>query len=330
MTSGRIWRTATVRRKAELTGRKVGQRDIHGWLAVDKPEAMTSADVVAVAKRTLKARKVGHAGTLDRPATGVLALAFGEATKTIPHVMDSLKIYKFLVRFGQATTTDDATGDVVAESEQIPAQEDVLNALHRFRGNIKQRPPDYSAVKVSGRRASSIAASGEAVELAPRSLRVDRLELVRFIDDLHAEFELHCGKGGYVRSIARDLGEVLGCLAHVRALRRLATGPFQIENCSTLAQINNLGPDAEPERFLLPLEFGLSSFDELKCTEIEAARIRNGMTCRFDPLPNERSSPRVVWVSCSGRAVATGELKDGLFHPRRVFRVETVAGGHAD
>ena len=202
----------TARRKADLARRKAASRDIHGWLAIDKPEGMTSADVVAAVKRSLRAGKVGHAGTLDRPATGVLALAFGEATKTIPHVMDSRKTYRFTVRFGQSTATDDATGEPVAESELRPSREDILGALHRFRGDIMQRPPDYSAVKIAGRRASSLAAAGEAAELASRPLRVHRLELVRTIDDSHAELELECGKGGYVRSIARDLGEVLGCL----------------------------------------------------------------------------------------------------------------------
>ena len=299
-----------------MARRKSASRDIHGWLAIDKPEGMTSADVVAVVKRLFCAAKVGHAGTLDRPATGVLALAFGEATKTIPHVMDSRKTYRFTVRFGQATTTDDATGEPVAESDLRPSREDILGALPRFRGDILQRPPDYSAVKVAGRRASSLAAAGEAAELASRSLRVYRLELLRIIDDGHAELELQCGKGGYVRSIARDLGETLGCLAHARTLRRLAAGPFSINGCLTLDEITRLGPDAEPERILFPLELGLSGLPEIGGTAMEAVRIRNGMQCRF----NCETDSRTVWVSCEGRAVATGELRNGVFRPRRVFR----------
>lgn len=299
-----------------MARRKPASRDIHGWLAIDKPEAMTSADVVAVVKRSLRARKVGHAGTLDRPATGVLALAFGEATKTIPHVMDSRKTYRFTVRFGQATTTDDATGQPVAESDLLPSREDILGALPRFRGEIMQRPPDYSAVKIAGRRASSLAAAGAAAELASRPLRVHRLELVRTIDERHAELELQCGKGGYVRSIARDLGEALGCLAHVRTLRRFAAGPFTIDGCSALDEITRLGPDAEPGCLLLPLEFGLSGLPQIRCSGTEAARIRNGMPCRF----NCAADSRTVWVSCGDRAVAMGELRNGVFRPRRVFR----------
>ena len=305
-----------------MARRKAASRDIHGWLAIDKPEGMTSADVVAVVKRSLRAGKVGHAGTLDRPATGVLALAFGEATKTIPIVMDSRKTYRFTVRFGQATTTDDATGEPVAESALRPTREEILGALPRFRGDIMQRPPDYSAVKIAGRRAASLAAAGKAAELASRPLKVHRLELVRIIDDGHAELELHCGKGGYVRSIARDLGEALGCLAHVRTLRRLAAGPFNIDGCSPLDEITRLEPDAEPARLLLPLEFGLSGLPEIRGSGNEAARIRHGMPCRF----NSATDSRTVWVSCAGRAVAMGEVRNGVFLPRRVFRDESGEG----
>ena len=305
-----------------MARRKAASRDIHGWLAIDKPEGMTSADVVAVVKRSLRAGKVGHAGTLDRPATGVLALAFGEATKTIPHVMESRKTYRFTVRFGQATTTDDATGETVAESDLLPSREEILGTLPRFRGDIMQRPPDYSAVKIAGRRASSLAAAGEAAELASRPLRVHRLELVRIIDDRHAEFELQCGKGGYVRSIARDLGEVLSCLAHVRTLRRLATGPFTIDGCSALDEITRPGTGTEPGRLLLPLEFGLSGLPEIRGSGTDAARIRNGMSCRF----NFAADSGMAWVSCEGRAVAMGELRNGVFHPQRVFRDDSGDG----
>ena len=300
-------------------------RDVNGWLGIDKQEGMTSADVVAELKRVLMARKVGHAGTLDRPATGVLALAFGEATKTIPHVMDSRKEYRFLVRFGQATTTDDATGDIVSESDRRPNVEDIQGVLHRFRGDILQRPPSYSAVKVSGKRAAALASTGVATELKLRPLKVYKLELVRMEDEQTAEFEFHCGKGGYVRSIARDLGTELGCFAHVRSLRRLAAGPFRIEDCIALAGIREMDPQDLLEHSLLPIEFGLSSLLKLNCTETEASRIRNGIACRLNSGPCTPKTGSTVWVACSGRAVAMGEYRNEVFYPKRVLKAGSVS-----
>ena len=311
-------------RTADLARKTAATRDVNGWLGIDKPEGMTSADVVAGLKRLLMARKVGHAGTLDRPATGVLALAFGEATKTIPHVMDSRKEYSFLVRFGQATTTDDATGDVVAESDQRPAAQDIRDVLHRFRGDILQRPPSYSAVKVSGKRAAALASSGVVTELKPRPLKVYKLELVGMVDEQTAEFEFHCGKGGYVRSIARDLGSELGCPAHVRSLRRLAAGPFRIEDCIALARIRELDPQDLLEHSLLPIEFGLSSLSKLNCTETEASRIRKGIACRLEPGPCSPKAGSTVWVACSGWAIAMGEYRNEVFYPKRVFKAVSV------
>ena len=298
--------TPPVPRTADLTRGKAAMQDVNGWLGIDKPEGMTSADVVAELKRVLMARKVGHAGTLDRPATGVLALAFGEATKTIPHVMDSRKEYRFLVRFGQATTTDDATGDVVAESDQRPAAQDIREALHRFRGDILQRPPSFSAVKVSGKRAAALASSGVVTELKLRPLKVYKLELVGMVDEQTAEFEFHCGKGGYVRSIARDLGSELGCPAHVRSLRRLATGPFRIETCVTIDKVREMATNVLVERALMPLEFGLSSLEQLACSEAESLRIRNGGACRLESADESVSANSTVWVSYLDKAVATG------------------------
>ena len=294
---------------------------IDGWLSIDKDPGVGSADVVAAVKRLLQARKAGHAGTLDRPATGVLVVALGEATKAIPAVMGASKTYRFMVRFGQATTTDDATGEIVAETDLRPEPEEIDATLDRFRGRIMQRPPFYSAVKIGGKRASSLAAAGELPPLAERPLAVHRLELVARTDRHLAEFEMECGKGGYVRSIARDLGEALGCKAHVAWLRRTSTGPFIASESLGLEDLKVMQHE-ERLRRLHPLEFGLGMLPRIDCTPDEAATIRNGGKI-VTPLSTGSEDPSErAWVACQGKAVALGEDSDGRFQPRRVF-VET-------
>ena len=294
---------------------------VDGWLGIDKDPGVGSADVVAAVRRLLQARKAGHAGTLDRPATGVLAVALGEATKAIPAVMCASKTYRFMVRFGQATTTDDATGEIVAETDFRPETEEIEATLDGFRGRIMQRPPNYSAVKIAGKRASSLAAAGELPPLAERPLAVHRLELVARTDRHLAEFEMECGKGGYVRSIARDLGEALGCKAHVAWLRRTSTGPFIASESLSLEDLKLMQYEARLRR-LHPLEFGLGVLPRIDCTPDEAAAIRNGGRIAAT-MPTGSEDPRKrMWVACQGKAVAMGEISDGRFQPRRVF-VET-------
>ena len=295
-----------------------GGLEISGWLAVDKPAGMTSAQAVAIARRQLSANKAGHAGTLDKPATGLLAIAFGEATKTVPFVMGSKKTYIFTVKFGAATTTDDATGEIVGASESRPSDTEISRALARFRGDIRQVPPQYSAVKIAGRRAAARAASGERTELASRALTVHRLELKDRPDLDLAEFEMVCGKGGYVRSVARDLCEHLGCLGHVLALRRTASGPFSIADCVTLDRGGESALPVDLRQHLKPLETGLCGMPQFECGEAAAAHIRNGNAVaagRWAPL-----GETTVWASCRGRAVAVGALSEGMFRPKRVFR----------
>ena len=203
-----------------MARRKKG-RALSGWLIVDKPLGITSSAVVNKAKWAFDAQKAGHAGTLDPEATGVLAIAFGEATKTVPYVTDSMKAYRFTVRLGQATNTDDGEGEVIRESDLRPSADEIRASLPEFSGDIMQVPPQYSAVKVDGERAYKRARDGEEMELAARPLFVESLELVEMPDADHAVFEMICGKGGYVRSIARDLGQALGCFGHVVQLRRV-------------------------------------------------------------------------------------------------------------
>jgi tRNA pseudouridine55 synthase len=208
-----------------MARRRTG-RDISGWLVVDKPAGITSTAVVNKVKWALQAQKAGHAGTLDPAATGVLAVALGEATKTVPYITDAQKCYRFRVRFGAATTTDDAEGTVIATSDLRPTDAEIAAALPAFRGEIAQVPPQFSAVKIDGERAYDLAREGEVMDIAARPLWVESLEMTGRPDADHADFEMVCGKGGYVRAIARDLGAALGCCGHVAWLRRTWSGPF--------------------------------------------------------------------------------------------------------
>ena len=292
-------------------------RAISGWLVVDKPAGITSTTVVNKVKWAMDAQKAGHAGTLDPAATGVLAIALGEATKTVPYVTDALKCYRFVVRFGAATTTDDAEGEVIETADPRPSDAQLEAALAAFRGDIQQVPPQFSAVKVDGERAYALAREGEAMDLAARDLWVERLTLLARPDADHVELEMVCGKGGYVRSIARDLGRALGCLGHVQWLRREWSGPFTAAEGISLAEIDRLAKTAELDAWLKPLELGLADLPELPCTPEGAARLRNGNPGMV--LTSSVGFGDEAWASYQGRAVAVGIYKSGELHPSRVF-----------
>ena len=291
-------------------------RPVSGWLVVDKPAGVTSTAVVGKVRWALDAQKAGHAGTLDPDATGVLAVALGEATKTVPYVTDALKCYRFVVRFGAATATDDASGTVLATSELRPTDAQIETALAGFRGDIQQVPPQFSAVKVEGERAYDLARDGVEMDLAARPLYVDRLELIARPDAHHAELEMVCGKGGYVRSIARDLGQVLGCLGHVLWLRRVWSGPFRADQGVTLDDLDRMARTPDLEAHLLPLELGLHDLPQVQATDEGAARLRHG-----NPGPVIANLPygTECWASHMGRAVAVGRYMGGELHPTRVF-----------
>ncbi|MHC9235872.1 tRNA pseudouridine(55) synthase TruB [Pseudooceanicola sp. 502str34] len=298
--------------------RKRKGRDISGWLVVDKPAGLTSSAVVNKVKWALNANKAGHAGTLDPEATGVLAIALGEATKTVPYVTDALKAYEFTVRFGAATNTDDAEGEVIATSDLRPTEEEIKAALPRFLGDIEQVPPKFSAVKIDGQRAYKLARDGEEVELDARPLYVDSLLLLDVPDADHAVLEMVCGKGGYVRSIARDLGAALGCHGHVATLRRVWSGPFEAARGVTLETIEAHARTEELDPYLLPVETGLADLPEVKATPEGAARLTNGnpgMVIAHDVEYGEE-----CWASLDGQPVAVGIFKGGELHPTRVFR----------
>ncbi|MDD9725411.1 tRNA pseudouridine(55) synthase TruB [Roseovarius sp. SK2] len=304
-------------------GRKRKGRDISGWLIVDKPSGVTSTAVVNKVRWALQAKKAGHAGTLDPDATGVLAVALGEATKTVPFITDALKAYRFLVRLGQATNTDDAEGEVVAESSERPSDEDIKSALSRFVGDIQQVPPKFSAVKIDGERAYKRAREGEEFEVSARPLWVEELLLTDRPDADTVELEMICGKGGYVRSIARDLGEALGCYGHVASLRRIWSGPFCTADGVTMEQVEAMAHDPALDAYLRPLEEGLSELPRVSCNEMSAARLRHG-----NPAPvigGDVEYGGECWAALKGQAVAVGHFKGGDLYPSRVFNVAPVA-----
>ena len=298
-------------------GRKRKGRDISGWLVIDKPAGPTSTAVVNKVRWALDAKKAGHAGTLDPEATGVLAVALGEATKTVPFITDALKAYDFTVNFGAATNTDDAEGEIISTSDDRPTDDQIKDALHGFVGDITQVPPKFSAIKIDGQRAYALARAGEDVEIEGRPLFVEELTLLDRPDADCAVLRMVCGKGGYVRSIARDLGAVLGCYGHVRSLRRVWSGPFEATDGLTLDFINENAKTTQIDAFILPLETGLADLEEVTCPEASVVAFRNGNPAMVFGTGVEYGDQ--VWVSYQGKAIAVGQFKSGMVHPSRVF-----------
>lgn len=292
---------------------------VDGWLVLDKPLGLTSAQAVAKARWAFRAAKAGHAGTLDPLATGVLAVAFGEATKTIPYVQGARKGYRFTVRWGVETTTDDAEGPAVATSDARPTEAQILSALPAFRGDVMQVPPAFSAVKVAGERAYDLARAGEAVELAARPLRIARLDLVERPDADQATFEMDCGKGGYVRSVARDLGRALGCGAHVTALRRLWSGPFRVEDATPFAMLDEIRHTGAIEAHLAPVATGLDDIPALAVSAPDAALLMQGRAVAASG--GDLSEGDHAWAARDGLPVAAGVWRGGFFVPKRVFNL---------
>jgi tRNA pseudouridine55 synthase len=292
-------------------------RAVSGWVVIDKPAGITSTSVVNKVKWAFQAQKAGHAGTLDPAATGLLAVALGEATKTVPYVTDALKCYRFVVRLGAATTTDDAEGAVLQTSPLRPSDAEIAAALAAFRGEIMQVPPQFSAVKVDGERAYDLAREGEEMDLAARPLWVESLDVIARPDADHVELEMVCGKGGYVRSIARDLGRALGCLGHVLWLRREWSGVFSCADAVTMERIEELARTDAIDALLKPLELGLADLPELPATPEGAVRLRNGNPGMVFASNVEWGDE--AWASYQGRAVAVGIYRAGELHPSRVF-----------
>ena len=297
-------------------GKRKG-RDISGWIIVDKPAGITSTAVVNKVRWALGAKKAGHAGTLDPEATGLLAVAIGEATKTIPYITDALKAYEFTVTLGAATNTDDAEGEVIASSDQRPSDDEIKEALNGFLGDIMQVPPKFSAVKIDGQRAYKLARDDEEFEIAARPLWVEELVMVDRPDADHVVLEMTCGKGGYVRSIARDLGAKLGCYGHVLRLRRIWSGPFETEGAMTMEQIEELAKTPELDNYLRPLEDGLCDITEVRCPPESVTRLRNGNAATV--VAHDVEFNEECWASYEGQAIAVGHFRSGELHPSRVF-----------
>lgn len=296
--------------------RKKG-REVNGWLIVDKPAGIGSTAVVAKVRWALDAKKAGHAGTLDPDATGVLAVALGEATKTVATVTDALKCYDFTVTWGAETATDDASGEVVRASDARPDRAAIEAALPAFTGDILQVPPAFSAVKVDGERAYDLAREGEAPDLAARPLWVESLTLLEADRDT-ARLEMVCGKGGYVRAIARDLGRALGCLGHVAHLRRTWSGPFEAEDAVPFERIDRDAQDWLDTQ-LLPLEVALADLPMLRATPEGAVRIRNGNPGQVTGMAEWGD---LVWVADAAGPVCIGRYQGGTVQPERVFNLQ--------
>jgi tRNA pseudouridine55 synthase len=313
-----------------MSRRPKGEK-IDGWVILDKPPGLGSTDAVARVKRLFNAQKAGHAGTLDPLATGILAIALGEATKTVPFAFDARKTYRFTVRWGIETDTLDADGKVTGESPVRPPAEAILAALPQFTGTIMQVPPAFSAIKVNGERAYDLAREGETVELAARPAEIFRLELIATPSPDEARLEMVTGKGVYVRSLARDLARALGTLGHVIELRRTRVGAFGLAQAISLEALGETGYSPPASRHLHPVETALDDIPALAIGEADAARIRSGQAvpvrgkafaiieALMDGQGDE--APLILLKEISGRALAIAEIRLGAFHPSRVFNL---------
>jgi tRNA pseudouridine55 synthase len=303
-------------------------KPVHGWLVLDKQLGMTSTYAVGAIKRLFEAQKAGHAGTLDPLATGVLPIALGEATKTVPYAVAGAKSYRFTVRFGAETDTDDAEGRVVSTCEKMPTPLAIKAILPRFIGAIEQVPPRFSAIKVDGARAYDLARGGEEVQLQPRVVIVDDLRLVEMPDAATAVFVANCGKGTYVRALARDMGRALGCFSHVIALRRTRVKPF-VEADAVSLDILKFAAEAGGEALtahLQPVEAALHDIPGVEVSRSDAASLASGQAV----LIRGRDAPvmaNVAFAHFKGRVLALGELNKGSFRPTRVFNFGKVASG---
>ena len=306
-------------------GRRKSGRPVTGWVVLDKPADMGSTDAVAAVRRLFDARKAGHGGTLDPFATGLLPIALGEATKTVNYVMDGAKRYRFTVRFGATTDTLDPEGTVTATADTLPEAAAIEAARPAFVGTIQQRPPAYSAVKIKGERAYDKARAGEAVAIEPRPVRIDELTLVERPDAAHAVLKMACGKGTYVRAVARDLAERLGTVGMVTALRRTAVGPFGESAAISLDALRQVGHNpAELAERLLPVEAALDGIPALSLSEAEAIRLRNGQAVSLlrkvdlERIAHLAEGGEAVALH-AGRAVALVRYAKGAVRPLRVL-----------
>jgi len=304
--------------------RKPKGRPISGWLILDKPVDFGSTEAVGKIKWLFNAQKAGHAGTLDPLASGMLPIALGDATKTVPYVMDGRKIYEFTVTWGEERSTDDLEGEVTQSSDKRPAKSDIEALLPNYTGTISQIPPQFSAIKIAGERAYDLARDGETVEIPSREVEVHRLTLLNCEGD-KAHFEVECGKGTYVRSLARDFGRDLGCYGHISSLRRTFVAPFAEEMMVPLAELVALEAIEDRDERLAALDAflgdtaeALSALPQLRITDDQAHRLRMGNPIILRGRDAPIAEPEAVALA-GGKLIAIGEIAGGEFHPRRVF-----------
>jgi len=300
------------------------RQNIHGWIALDKPEGMGSTQALAKVKWLFNAAKAGHGGTLDPLASGLLPIALGEATKTVSWAMDGRKTYRVLVQWGEARTTDDREGEVSGQSDRRPTESDIAAILGRFEGEILQTPPKFSAIKIQGERAYDLARAGEEVALAARPVHIEKIALLAQPDADHAEFSVTCGKGTYIRSLARDMAEALGTLGHVAALRRTAVGPFTENDMISLEKLTELSHkaagDNAMEGVLRPIETVLDGIPALAVKDAEAQRLRQGQSVllRGASAPIAQDAVLVMWGQ---RPLGICSIEKGSLKPKRLFNL---------
>jgi tRNA pseudouridine55 synthase len=290
-------------------------QSLHGWIVVDKPEGMTSAQVVSRIKRLFKVKKAGHGGTLDPLATGVLPIALGEATKTLGHVLEGQKAYRFEVKWGEARSTEDREGEITHTSLNRPSRQEIEKILPLFRGEIKQTPPIYSALKVNGTRAYTLARLGQEVVLAPRHVTIASLELIDALPE-SAVFEVVCSKGTYVRSLARDLALRLGTYGHLIGLRRLMASPFHEKIAILLDSLLKIGHNTKLMQYILPLQDALADILALEVEGKEALKLRQGQV-----LASPHKGEGIVLITCEGVPQALAEVRAGFIKTLRVFNI---------
>jgi tRNA pseudouridine55 synthase len=312
-------------------GKKKG-RPVSGWLILDKPVGMGSTDAVSKVKWLFQAEKAGHAGTLDPLASGMLPIALGEATKTVPYVQDGAKVYRFTVAWGEERSTDDLEGPVTRVSDMRPTEVDIRALLPKYTGIIMQTPPQFSAIKIAGERAYDIARSGEKVEIPEREVEIGRFDVIETRADGSTVFEIECGKGTYVRSLARDMGRDLGCFGHIATLRRTEVDPFTQQDLVTIAELETARFGEAGQKEGEPLPTDLSAIDDLlvdtgaaldclpqvAVSDDAANRIRLGNPV----IIRGRDAPVEAEEACAtarGRLVAIGAIEAGMFKPKRVF-----------